>query len=308
MFSLPFLTQGDTIDIIAPSYASTPEEQEKACAFLRLLELKPRLPNLSGNTEPYHAESDEVRFSHLKAALDAPDSKAIWGLRGGYGAARLIPMLERLPKPAHKKWLIGFSDITVLHLFFQQHWGWPTLHAPVLFQLGLQKTAAESVDKLISVLFGQSSKITYRHLQPLNDAAKIPQTIQSTVTGGNLSLLQTSIGTSWQVDTKRKILFIEEVGEKGYSIDRMLTHLEQAGCLKDVAAILFGDMKGMPNQEGEDGNIDYAVKRFASHQIVPVLRISGIGHGAINNPLMFNVPATLTLDEKNSLQCVLAGE
>lgn len=304
-YKFPTLKEGDIVDVIAPASGSTEEETEKALSFLRLIGLKPRIPDDFQGNEPYHSHSDAMRFSHLQQALEATDSKAIWCLRGGYGCARLVPMLETLSRPEHHKWLIGFSDITVLHLYFQQRWQWPTLHAPVLFQLGLQRIAAPTVDKIISLLFAQTHKSSYRTLKVLNDAAKQEQTITDTmITGGNLSLLQTSIGTPWQIDCRDKILFIEEVGEKGYRIDRMLTHLEQSRCLQEAKAIIFGDMKGVSG-EGEDENIDYAITRFANSISIPVLHVPHIGHGTENDPLPLGVRTLLTLGEKKQLTCYL---
>lgn len=296
------LLPGDTIDIIAPGSACSQEEVAEALLFVRGLGYTPRVPyNIVEKTEPYHSQLDGVRFDHLYSALLSTDSKAVWCLRGGYGSARLLPLLQDIPQSEQFKWVIGFSDITAIHLFLMKAWQWPVLHAPVLYQINAGKITEESIQKTLNLIAGQVQGLSYTTITPLNKAAKQTQTIQTVITGGNLSLVQTSIGTPWQVAADNYVLFLEEYDEKGYAIDRMLAHLAQAGILTKVKAVLIGDCEG-PKDANDAQNIAYAIQRFAdTNPSIPVLKIDGIGHGKVNNPLPFGIKCTLTTGEKASL-------
>ncbi len=131
--------------------------------------------------------------------------------------------------------------MTALNLYFQQHWQWPILHsAPAP-----DKFSPESMSILKKIIFGELQEIQFKGVV-LNDHAMKNKSIESTIIGGNLSLVQASIGTSWQINAKDKIIFLEDVGEKGYRIDRMLEHLRQASIFKGVAAVLSITHKLLP--------------------------------------------------------------
>jgi muramoyltetrapeptide carboxypeptidase len=129
---------------------------------------------------------------------------------------------------------------------------------------------------------------------PLNALAEQSQTLEASITGGNLCLVQTSLGTNWQVDARKKILFLEEVGERGYRIDRMLEQLQQATIFKGTLAIVFGDFLAGNEPDGSSLIIP-VLKRFAQRIEIPVIQIKGIGHGPINYPLPLGTKATLQL-------------
>lgn len=284
------------IDIIAPASSCSPEDIEKVRDLLVSWNLVPRIPQDILGEDLLCANSDENRFAQLKNALLSEDSNAIWCLKGGYGCARLISELEKLPKPKHNKLFIGFSDITVLHLFLQQKWGWQTLHGPSARQAALELIEQDDIQELKRIIFGQQ-KTTEFQLFPLNSAAKQNAEISASITGGTLSLLQTSIGTSWQVDGKEKILFIEDINERGYQIDRMLQHLKQAGIFAKVKAVLLGDFVGGQEPEG-NSLVMPVLQRFAEESSFPVLHCPVIGHGKFNRVLPFGTQAELRLAEQ----------
>jgi muramoyltetrapeptide carboxypeptidase len=126
----PKIKPGDIIDLVAPGFGPTPKEIRGAVKFLREWGLNPRVPVDLLGPDILCSNSDEKRFHFLRKALFAKDSKAIWCLRGGYGANRLLPYLQRLKSPASNKVLIGYSDVTTVHLFLNQQWGWNTIHGP----------------------------------------------------------------------------------------------------------------------------------------------------------------------------------
>lgn len=284
------------IDIVAPSSGNIEVDAQQIRGFINGLGYDPRLSDdfQEKGADLFCANTDEVRFKNLLSALQNPESDIIWIFRGGYGASRLIPMLEEHDFSGHKKTIIGCSDITALALYFENKYDWQFVHGRMISN-SMDRSQGEEPEILQSIISGKWSKIKY-DLKPINDAAKKTDNILSKITGGNLSLLQCSLGTSWQVDTKNKILFIEEVSEAAYSIDRMLTHLSQAGKLTGLDALIFGDMSTEPNEL-----IKKTLERFSEESFFPVFEINNCGHGKINNPLIFNCEAQILSGEAPAL-------
>jgi muramoyltetrapeptide carboxypeptidase len=298
MQNLPILKPGDTVEIIAPASRCTDKRLAAIKELLSSWQLNCIVEKDIFGDDLLCANSDEARFKALKNALQRRDTKAIICARGGYGSMRLIPELMKMSPPESLKLFVGMSDITALNLYFQQQWHWPTIHgaaAPDVF-------SSESIASLKDILFGEVKQVAFEG-KSLNTLAEKELTLESSVTGGNLCLVQTSIGTNWQLDAKQKIIFLEEVGERGYRVDRMLEHIRQAHLFKDAAAIVFGDFL-----EGEepDGSslINPVLKRFAEHCDIPVVQIVGIGHGHINFPLILGTSAKLKLGRQVKLTCL----
>lgn len=293
------LNKGDVVDLVAPAYGVNEEDLSEAKKYVESLGLIPRTPANIHGSDLFHSNSDEARLKYLKYALYSEDSKAIWCLKGGYGTARLIPELMKLNPPNKAKLVIGFSDITALHLFLSQEWGWASLHGPVLWQVAKGKIRQESLKRLKKIMFGKEDSQIFE-LSKLNKISG--EEIKSSVIGGNLTLLQSSIGTSWQLDAKNKILLIEEVDEEAYRVDRMLLHMMQAGSFKGVSAIIIGDFNS-ENKKLDEERMEKVHLRFAAQFKIPVLRISGVGHTKLNHPLPFGTKAILKLGAKPSLVC-----
>ena len=296
------LNINDPVDIIAPASASTNEVLNLGLSWLKGLGLKPRLPEKMINTDLFFAAPLEEQWEYFKAALYS-DSKVMWCLRGGYGSMRLLPLLETISPPQKPKLLIGFSDITSLHLFFNQKWNWPTLHGRTISQLTPDWEMNHEQQTLVDLLFGRIEEIEYQNLIPLNDHSKRDIIINSTVIGGNLRLLQSSLGTPWQVDPDGKILFIEDIYERGYSVDRMLEQLFQAKILnKNLKALIIGDFNEGVEKNGED-LIPEALERFAQKVPYPVLKGLPCGHRkGVNYPLPLNTPAQLSLGKNAGIR------
>jgi muramoyltetrapeptide carboxypeptidase len=302
-----YLKPGDTVDIIAPASVGKRIVITKAKKLLTDWGLCYHIPANIFGKDLLCANSDAVRFQQLKAALLNKKSKAIWCLRGGYGSARLLPMLSQLTPPPHHKLFMGFSDITVLHAFLQRQWRWTTLHTPSLNQCVINDVAESSVQKLKALIFGEQQQVNFVNLIPLNKLSQKNITIKSNIVGGNLCLIQNSIHTLWQPNTKNKIIFLEEVNERGYRVDRMLQHLEQAGIFKDVKAVLLGDFIGGKDPDGKS-RIKAVLKRFAEQSHFPVLQVVGIGHGKFNDPLPLGTQTILRLGNKPTLECETGGK
>jgi muramoyltetrapeptide carboxypeptidase len=286
------LKPGDTVELIAPASRCSDQQVADIKALLQSWDLVCLVNDNLFGQDLLCANSDEARLKLLEQALVNPDSKALICVRGGYGAMRLIPKLQTLQKPKTAKLFVGMSDITALHLFLQQQWAWATIHGAAT----LGQFSPESIASLKALLFGETKSIEFKGT-PLNPQALSNQTLLSSVTGGNLTLLQTSIGTSWELQAQNKIILIEEINERGYRVDRMLEHLVQAQVLDGAKAIVFGDfLKG----EEPDGSslIQPVLARFAANCAIPVVQIQGIGHGYVNFPIPFGTEAKLQLGEE----------
>ncbi|MFA1688555.1 LD-carboxypeptidase [Candidatus Rickettsia barbariae] len=231
---------------------------------------------------PFLASSDEVRFNCLRDALFDESDNIVWSLRGGYGSARIIPDLLKLSKPNKEKFFIGYSDITALHLFLSQEWGWKTIHGSNIADLLKPEQDQGNFTKLAEILKGKVKQVTIDNLVPLNDIAKSSDLVNGKLTGGNLTMVQTSIGTSWQIKTKGKILFLEDVNVVPFRLERELLHLKQARLLEDVKAIIFGSF-------GKDLDATMLVLRnFADSLDIPVFKTNRFGHEKINDPIIYN--------------------
>ncbi len=302
-----FLRTGDIVDIIAPASHAPDLKLGHGLEWIESLGLVPSVPDGMIQPDAFFAAPLETQLLHLQEALYS-DSKAIWCLRGGYGSMRLIPYLKKMKPPKRPKLFIGFSDITSLHLYFNQAWGWPTIHGRTISQLSPDLGSTPDRKMLKKLIFGQLDEMVFKSLKPLNEAAKGEQTISGKITGGNLRILQSSIGTDWELKAKGKILFIEDVSERGYSIDRMLEQMIQAKIIhKGLKALVIGDFTG--GQEKDGANLtDTALIRFAQRVDYPVLKGLPCGHGdQLNYPLPFETSAILSLGKKNELRCEIGG-
>lgn len=183
----------------------------------------------------YFSATDEERRDELQAMLDAPEVKAILCGRGGYGISRMVDELNFTGFKKHPKWVIGFSDITLLHCHIHRHCGVASLHAPMAnaFNEGGEKN--KYVLSLKRILSGNPIAYSCKH-QAFNRSGKA----SGQLVGGNLALLTHAIGTPSELDTKNKILFIEDIGEHLYQVDRMMMQLKRSGKLKHLAGLVVG--------------------------------------------------------------------
>jgi muramoyltetrapeptide carboxypeptidase len=286
------LKKGDIVDIVAPAGFSEIEQLNKAIKEIKKWGLVPRTFIDFKAFHPFHSDEDTIRFTDLERAIKATDSKVIWCLRGGYGSVRLLNQLSKMKKPKNQKILIGYSDITVLHLFVNQQWGWESIHGPTISTFSNGKFDKKCFSELKEMLTGKL-KNSKMELVPLNIASEnSKKTIEGKLIGGNLAMVQSVIGTKFQMNAKNKILILEDVNERGYRIDRMLTHLEMTGSFKDVKAIIFGDFINGHETSGES-YVEFALSRFALDSKIPIFGSNDFGHGNINRPIILNSNAKI---------------
>ena len=279
---LHFLRSGDIVDIIAPSSAPESGKWRKGMKILQNWGLKPRLAK--GALSPWlgHANTDSERLRFLKQAFLARDSQAVWMLRGGYGAQKLLPPLIKARPPLNKLF-VGYSDGSALHLYLSRKTK-ASLHGPVISELSDMASAA--LKRLKDLLFGQTREIEFKGLRLLNQAAKA-RTSAGPVRGGNLSLLSASVGTGYMASFKSCFVFVEDVHEPERKIDRMLRHLSHAGLLKEAKGLLLGSFPATARGQR-------MLKHFAEGLSLPVVAGLPCGHLRQQQALPFNIPARLS--------------
>ena len=299
------LQQGDVVDILAPAFGIHQRDADKISDYIKSLGLIPRFPENFMQGDIIASAPEEVRFKQLKKALFAQDSKAIWCVKGGSGSPQIIPYLNEIEPPERQKLFIAFSDNTSIHFFLNQKWGWQSLHAPILWQIVRNRVNDETIQQVENIIFGRDYKNNFS-LSPINKENISSGVIQAQqVMGGNLKLVQCSIGTIWEIQAKGKILLFEDINEKPYQLDRILTHILQAKLADEAAAIIFGDFEG-GEIEMDMPLIEKVLERFSQQINVPVFRTSGIGHTEKNWSVHFGVPAKIEVD--NSLNAELIIE
>lgn len=298
------LKPGDLIDIVAPGFRSTDQDFQGGLRFLLNLGFEVRVSKKIYGHDVLCANSDDERFEQLKAALYAKDSQAVWCMRGGYGSLRLIPRLAAMKKPkGPPKLFIGLSDITTLHIFLNQNWGWPTVHGPLLDRLGKGAALPKYEKEMKLFIRGEVPEMEFRSLRPLNQKAREKKVIRASVSGGNLIVLQSSLGTQVSWDPRGQILFFEDIGERGYRVDRVLEQFRQMGLIAKAKAVVFGQFTGGKEPDGRD-LVPAVLRRFASEVSLPVLSGLECGHDKIQRPLPFATTATLNLGgSKATLIC-----
>jgi muramoyltetrapeptide carboxypeptidase len=253
----------------------------------------------SGTLKPYrfYSNREEKRFQFLLEALTDPSYDVVWAIRGGYGSNRLLPYLNQYKKELKKikpKIFLGLSDITSLHLFLNQVLGWKTWHAPVLESLGREEFPQSQWPILEQILKSNTVVGQSYSLKPLNQAARDHQFLRSCgIVGGNLTVFQSHLGTALLGSIKRgSLLFFEDVGERGYRIDRMLWQIKQTSLFPKVQGILFGEFTGGQESNGQSF-ISQVLKEFAQSVSCPVFSGIASGHGQGYRSLPFGSPVEI---------------
>ena len=232
----PYLQKGDTIGMVCPAGYLPVEKTKKAIETIEnVWGFKVRVGKTVGHQHHYFSGTDAERLEDLQSMMNDPAVKAILCGRGGYGTGRIIDQLDFTTFCRHPKWVIGFSDVTVLHSHLLTKYGIASLHAPMANAFNDGGDVGPYVQSLRDVLEGRSTGFSAA-AHPFNKYGEVSGILM----GGNLSLIAHLIGTPSDIDTRGAILFLEDVGEYIYNIDRMMYQLKRSGKLKNLAGLIFG--------------------------------------------------------------------
>lgn len=293
MISPEALKPGDRIRIVAPARKISLEELGPALEQIKAWGFEAYYTDELFAEDHQFAGTDEVRARDLQAALDDPFCKAILCARGGYGSVRIVDQLNYEGLKENPKWLLGYSDITVFHNALHRE-GFASLHCTM--PIDFKRCTQASLDSLNQALTGSSYSIkadahTYNH----------HGSVEAPIIGGNLSMLYSLLGSAEALDLKGKILFIEDLDEYLYHVDRMFYNLKRNGYFNDLAGVVVGSLTDMNDNTipfGEQAE-DIAARHFSELNI-PIGFGIPAGHLNDNQTLIFGLNAALDVDSNGT--------
>lgn len=286
----PYLRRGDTIGLVGPAGFMPVEKMQTCIETLEDWGYTVVLGRTAQSNSPdYFSGTDAERLYDLQHMLDDPQIKAILCVRGGYGVSRIIDDLRFKIFQEHPKWIIGFSDITVLHSHLFANYKTASLHAPMAAAFNNGGFNNRFVQSLKTVLEG-----TLAHYEsPPHDLNRMGKAT-GRLMGGNLTLLAHLIGTASEVNATGKILFLEDVGEYLYNIDRMLLQLARHGVFKKLAGLVVGGFTELKDTERPFGKAVYdIIYAHVKHYGYPVCFNFPVSHATENYALKIGVPHKL---------------
>lgn len=292
-----YLKKGDTIAITCPAGFMALEKVGICVKKLKEEGYKIIIGKTVGSkSKNYFSGTDTERLKEMQSFLDDKNVKAILCGRGGYGTGRIIDKLNFTKFVQNPKWIIGFSDITLLHSHIFTNYKIATLHAPMAAAFANANHNPANILSLLSALKGQKNNY---HIKP-NKLNKIGEAMGKLV-GGNIALLANAIGTPSDINTKNCILFIEDIGEQLYAIDRMLYQLKRSGKLTNLAALVVGDFTDMQDTDRPFGKTIYEiVNDIVSEYNYPVCYNFPVGHGNENVALKVGIKYKLEVNKKGA--------
>jgi muramoyltetrapeptide carboxypeptidase len=308
------LNPGDTISVVVPAGPIDRKRIERAFERIRQLGFKLKTYGDIFRRTGYLAGDDATRADELMQAFADPESSAVWCARGGYGVVRLLDRLDFDVIRRNPKVFVGFSDITILHLAIQQRAGLITFHGPNL-QDGFGKPdemPAATAAALWRALSGKDLNVDHQppsedgayqldlsNVEPLDIRTIIPGTAQGRITGGNLAVICGLLGTPYEIDTTGRILFLEDVSERVYRIDRYLAQLTLAGKLGSAAGVVFGTFSYDDDEPAESqAEVAALIDKYCRPLQIPVLAGFPAGHAQYNLTLPMGALAEIDADRR----------
>jgi len=293
MIQPPFLQPGDTIYITAPAKAIEESVVLEAKKTLETWGLNVRVaPHCLGRAA-YFSGTDAERLADFQHGLDDPSIKAILCARGGYGCVRIVEELDWTAFQQNPKWIVGFSDVTVFHQKINQL-GVESIHG--IMPLGFTEGSMEAKETLHKALFGESIIL---EASPVKENCM--GTAKGSLIGGNMTIIYSLIGTELSYTFKNKILFIEDIGEHIYKVDRMLHAFKLAGIFNQISGLILG---GFTEMEDTDVPFGKTIEELISEQVVnldiPVAFNVPIGHIPDNQAVVVGRTVTLTVTQTKS--------
>lgn len=281
----PALRPGDLIGVVAPGAAVDPAAVQAGVRVLEQAGYRARVGASVGQRAGYLAGSDAERAADLAAMFADPQVRAIIAARGGYGSGRLLSLFDAAVARQHPKIFVGFSDCTFLLTQLVQQAALVAFHGPMV--VGLEQNRAGAA-ALLGLLSGDRAPWSMTGATIIQ-----PGTAEGMIVGGCLSILVAMLGTPYALQTTGRLLFLEDVHEKPYRVDRMLTQLRQAGKLDDLAGVIFGEMPGCTSGPDEAVSVlDVIRDAFAAVRYPVVFGLSA-GHGCGTTTLPLGIRARL---------------
>ena len=294
----PYLKVGDTVAIVAPAgiLKHRTDEIEKAKKLLESWGLNTIVGKNVFNQAYHFAGSDEERRDDIQKAMDDPKIAAIWCARGGYGTVRILDKLNYEKFKKHPKWIIGYSDITALHNQVNLE-GFESLHAMMCTSLqDDNESIKETISTFKDALFGKP--LAYTLSGSKNNRTG---TASGQLVGGNLTILHTMLGSKTSLNTSGKILFIEEIGEYEYHIDRMLQSLKRAGYFDNCKGVIVGDIsKVRRNTTAWGTSVEQLIIDALSEYNFPIAFNMPAGHEKDNRAMIFGRTIQLKVEKNQS--------
>ncbi|MDA3905039.1 MAG: LD-carboxypeptidase [Bacteroidales bacterium] len=294
----PYLKEGDQIGLVSPAKKISINEIKAAIRMFQHWGLEPVFGQHLFAQDNQLAGNDESRAADIQSFLDNPEIKAIISTRGGYGSVRIIDKLNFDLFKRFPKWLIGYSDITVFHSHLNVQLKIESLHATMPLNFPMDGKANSATESLRKALFGTLDSYTFKHKSVIRAGNAMGELI-----GGNLSILFSLMGSDSEMNFDRKILFIEELDEYLYHIDRMLMNLKRAGKLKSLAGLIVGGMSNMKDNDIPFGkNAEEIIVEHVGEYKFPVVFGFPAGHIEDNRALILGRKVSLKTDfEESSL-------
>ena len=286
----PYLKKGDTVAIVCTARKFFPEEAKPAIDLLESWGLKVKLGKTIGLDSCQLGGTDTERAADFQEQLDNDNIKAIWCARGGYGTVRIIDMIDFSKFKKHPKWIMGFSDVTVLHSHINTL-NVATLHSIMPFTV--PKAPEEVKETFKNALFGIKNSYTI----PSKSYDK-KGVAKGELVGGNLSIIYSLLGSKSSIETKDKILFIEDLDEYLYHIDRMLYNMKRNNYFKNVKGIIVGSMRDMHDNEIPFGqNEVQIITEIAKDLNIPIAFEFCAGHQKDNRTLVLGSQVSFEVNE-----------
>ena len=302
----PFLHQGDKVIILSPSGKIDKRLRAGARQRLESWGLKLVIGSHAGHSHAAYPASIAQRTSDLQQALDDEEAKAILCSRGGYGAVHLIDKLDFERFSRYPKWLIGFSDITVLHNLMQRQ-GFASLHAPMARHLAMEADDDFCTRAMKDILFGRFTAgeadvlaccdTGFAYTCPahrLNHKGNADGVLR----GGNLAVMYGLRGTPWDIPPEGSILFIEDVGERPHSVERMLYNLKLGGILNRLSGLIIGQFTEYEEKQQLGQELYGVIADLLKEYDYPVCFNFPVGHVTMNLPLVNGAAVTLESGKK----------
>ena len=293
MITPPYLQKGDTVAILATARKHIVKSMQPTIDLLESWGLHVVIGKSIGLEENQLAGNDEQRAADLQEQLDNPNIKAIWCARGGYGTVRVVDLIDFTQFKKSPKWLVGFSDVTVLHNHLNTM-GYKSIHG--IMPISLAKASKEAIESLRLSLFGQPLQYAIDP-HPMNRLGKAT----GELVGGNLSILYSVLGSPSAIDCTDKILYIEDLDEYLYHIDRMMMNLKRNGCLESLKGIIVGSMIDMKDNDIPWGKNALEIVQDVTKQYnIPVIFNFPAGHIHDNRALILGNNVTIEVTENCS--------